>query len=601
MLLNLLNLFSLIIALFKKIYLMNMELERLRQCPSREDPTINATMQSFTTDDTTDYTDITAYYTTMFQTATSDLFSDFFATSTTEASAAVAASAASCHRVLVACTKPANIAQAMMTTMLLLNFKTTVLPEIAQQTKMTDAFTSTFPSTYHYDVTNATGDWSDVYNFTGTPELFSETTEMATETDGMASTTVGAWTATATSGDDYFDYGTDGFDAGGTIADKRERRSIESTDYLAWYDEFETTTATPAAPEDSDYTMDGDNITQVLSTTVMSFLETLKTNPTVDLSNETDVSQAWTEYLTTNNDNLFTATEPTRPYTTEANVDYRTTAASAADYEVDENGNCYVEVCDPYVSSTEPPYESFESFARTTDGVVEEVVTEPPPPPTPSTTPTPSPTTEPPTMAPAILNKTDTNSTNVCVPFRRNHADNITGIPPEYVGRELRRTINKMNVDDQLELRDLCWETLFGQELVKLTVLDLIFTIITTLFMDFFRALFVRFMNKFWCWDLEKRWPKVYVTYICLDLGGVVSGVGSRHISNDAFSSAFQYGDFKIAENILHLVNNQGQVWMGMFFSPGLAILNLIKLGILMYFRSWAVLTCNVPHEVVFR
>lgn len=63
----------------------------------------------------------------------------------------------------------------------------------------------------------------------------------------------------------------------------------------------------------------------------------------------------------------------------------------------------------------------------------------------------------------------------------------------------------------------------------------------------------------------------------------------------------FQYGDFKIAENILHLVNSQGQVWMGMFFAPGLAIINLFKLGILMYFRSWAVLTCNVPHEVVFR
>lgn len=51
----------------------------------------------------------------------------------------------------------------------------------------------------------------------------------------------------------------------------------------------------------------------------------------------------------------------------------------------------------------------------------------------------------------------------------------------------------------------------------------------------------------------------------------------------------------------MHLVNNQGQVWMGMFFAPGLAILNLVKLGILMYFRSWAVLTCNVPHEVIFR
>ncbi|XP_070526585.1 transmembrane channel-like protein [Cardiocondyla obscurior] len=117
--------------------------------------------------------------------------------------------------------------------------------------------------------------------------------------------------------------------------------------------------------------------------------------------------------------------------------------------------------------------------------------------------------------------------------------------------------------------KELCWETRFGQELAKLTVMDLILTILATLSMDFFRAVFVRFMNNCWCWDLEKQFP--------------------------------QYGDFKIAENILHLVNNQGMIWMGMFFSPGLTVLNLFKLGILMYLRSWAVLTCNVPHEVVFR
>lgn len=87
--------------------------------------------------------------------------------------------------------------------------------------------------------------------------------------------------------------------------------------------------------------------------------------------------------------------------------------------------------------------------------------------------------------------------------------------------------------------------------------------------MDFFRALFVRYMNRCWCWDLEKRFP--------------------------------EYGDFKIAENILHLINNQGMVWMGMFFSPGLVVLNVSKLMIMMYLRSWAVMTCNVPHEVVFR
>ncbi|XP_025190710.1 transmembrane channel-like protein 3 isoform X2 [Melanaphis sacchari] len=126
-----------------------------------------------------------------------------------------------------------------------------------------------------------------------------------------------------------------------------------------------------------------------------------------------------------------------------------------------------------------------------------------------------------------------------------------------------------LNLQIRRRLRKLCWETMFGQELVKLTVMDLVSTILSTIFVDFARAVFVRYMNRCWCWNLEKRFP--------------------------------QYGDFKIAENILHLVNNQGMVWMGMFFSPGLPIINVVKLMIMMYVRSWAVLTCNVPHDVVFR
>nr|XP_027204963.1 transmembrane channel-like protein 2 [Dermatophagoides pteronyssinus] len=128
-----------------------------------------------------------------------------------------------------------------------------------------------------------------------------------------------------------------------------------------------------------------------------------------------------------------------------------------------------------------------------------------------------------------------------------------------------------LNETEKDRLRKLCWETMFGQELVKLTVMDFVLTVISTLISDFIRALIVRYCNGCTCicWDLEKGFPG--------------------------------YGDFKIAENILHLVNNQGVIWLGMFFSPGLPAINSIKLCLLMYVRSWAVLTCNIPHETVFK
>ncbi|XP_075163206.1 transmembrane channel-like [Haematobia irritans] len=123
--------------------------------------------------------------------------------------------------------------------------------------------------------------------------------------------------------------------------------------------------------------------------------------------------------------------------------------------------------------------------------------------------------------------------------------------------------------DIEVGLTTMCWETSLGQELAKVVVLDGITATVLSLVIDFLRALFVRYVNQNWCWDMEKTFP--------------------------------QYGDFKIAENILGLINNQGQVWMGIFFSPGIVIINLVKLVIMMYFRSWIVLTCNVPHEVVFK
>ena len=40
---------------------------------------------------------------------------------------------------------------------------------------------------------------------------------------------------------------------------------------------------------------------------------------------------------------------------------------------------------------------------------------------------------------------------------------------------------------------------------------------------------------------------------------------------------------------------------MGLFFSPMLPAINLVKLVILLYVRNWAVTMCNIPHERVFR
>ncbi|RLW11678.1 hypothetical protein DV515_00001735 [Chloebia gouldiae] len=117
--------------------------------------------------------------------------------------------------------------------------------------------------------------------------------------------------------------------------------------------------------------------------------------------------------------------------------------------------------------------------------------------------------------------------------------------------------------------RGPCWETTVGIEFVRLTVSDILVTYITILVGDFIRACFVRFVNYCWCWDLEAGFPS--------------------------------YAEFDISGNVLGLVFNQGMIWMGSFYAPGLVGINVLRLLTSMYFQCWAVMSSNVPHARVFK
>ncbi|MCI4392463.1 hypothetical protein PGIGA_G00146260 [Pangasianodon gigas] len=107
------------------------------------------------------------------------------------------------------------------------------------------------------------------------------------------------------------------------------------------------------------------------------------------------------------------------------------------------------------------------------------------------------------------------------------------------------------------------------KEFVKLTVSDIQVTYLTILVGDFMRALIVRFLNYCWCWDLEAGFPS--------------------------------YAEFDISGNVLGLIFNQGMIWMGAFYAPGLVGINILRLVTSMYFQCWAVMSSNVPHERVFK
>lgn len=79
---------------------------------------------------------------------------------------------------------------------------------------------------------------------------------------------------------------------------------------------------------------------------------------------------------------------------------------------------------------------------------------------------------------------TEETTSSYCLELCANLLETTTSSGSEL---EFRKKLNRLNYTMSSKLRNHCWETMFGQELIKLTVMDLFVCGISVLVMDFFR------------------------------------------------------------------------------------------------------------------
>ncbi|CAG5116998.1 unnamed protein product [Candidula unifasciata] len=92
-----------------------------------------------------------------------------------------------------------------------------------------------------------------------------------------------------------------------------------------------------------------------------------------------------------------------------------------------------------------------------------------------------------------------------------------------------------------------CWETFVGQELYRLTVMDMIFALLYSFFMEFIRRL------------CSLKWKSI------------------------------ERAEFAIARHTLELIYTQSLCWLGIFYSPLLPVVVILKLVITFYVKRYSV------------
>lgn len=472
MLLNLLVLYTFIIALFKKI----------DNFAKREDSPqsgavaasilpLNISTTSFDPGDltfTTEMDFVSLPINDSMENAITDAFGSFvqgtaaiFSETVSDLTAMLSTNVTYCYQVAVNCSKPSQFNRSMVTSLFFLNFTTTILPELWPHLNVTNDFSMSSSPSSTMAYTNETLDWMD-YNTTATDYDYNSSTKMtalsfdffngSTTTEYDSTTKDDSTTITDTNLSDR-DY--DPETADDSYEDeyeessrrRRKKRSNETLNDYHNYDEdnvdnvenevttiIDDTNTTFTTITFDDYTStndstDGYNQTEFISSTIASFVDNITSTEWPDEMNTTYVSDLWTEYLTTLNSSL------------------------TDDYDVDENDNesdekCFVTRCEVIEKGAEES-ESAASVPITT--ITTKSTTK-------ATTPMPiiqHPLPIAPTCPPLLLSTAisdllpSTMSTG-----NRTRDDNLTG--------------------SHIDQRQYCWETMFGQELVKLTVLDLV-------------------------------------------------------------------------------------------------------------------------------
>ncbi|KAG8432977.1 hypothetical protein GDO86_017301 [Hymenochirus boettgeri] len=102
-----------------------------------------------------------------------------------------------------------------------------------------------------------------------------------------------------------------------------------------------------------------------------------------------------------------------------------------------------------------------------------------------------------------------------------------------------------------------CWESFVGQDIYRLVVIDFIFALIGSFFGEFIR--------------------RIIGTHCCKKLG---------------------MPEFDIARNVLDLIYAQTLAWIGIFFSPLLPIIQIIKLFLIFYVKKVSLMmNCTAPRR----